>query len=105
MIPTQLLAVLHASERMAGRDRRKEGRWGSRTLDLDILAFGAYCVKTRELTIPHRRLAERRFVLMPWQDIAPDFKVSAPFNKTVAELLVSCDDEAELAKTSLELLD
>lgn len=103
--PLQVLNVLHACERAAGRDREKEGRWGSRTLDLDILAYGTERVDMPGLTIPHRRLADRRFVLQPWSDLAPGFIVPAPFGKTVADLLAGCEDHAELAKTSLQLLD
>ncbi len=101
----KLLLVLHAYEREAGRDRGKEGRWGSRTLDLDILAYGNAQIQTSGLTIPHRRLADRRFVLQPWHDVASGFLVPVPFDQTVAELLAGCDDRTELAKTSWQLLD
>jgi 2-amino-4-hydroxy-6-hydroxymethyldihydropteridine diphosphokinase len=65
-----LLAVCHSIE--ADLDRVREERWGPRTLDVDILAMGQYTNGSADLTIPHPRLAERAFVLVPWAQIAAD---------------------------------
>jgi 2-amino-4-hydroxy-6-hydroxymethyldihydropteridine diphosphokinase len=70
--PQDLLIVLQGIERKFGRVR--EIRWGPRTLDLDILAFGERKVQLAELEIPHPRLHERRFVLLPLMEIAPDWR-------------------------------
>jgi 2-amino-4-hydroxy-6-hydroxymethyldihydropteridine diphosphokinase len=70
--PSTLLATLHAIERMFGRDRAQETRWGPRTLDLDLIAYDDLAIDTPELTLPHPRLFERAFVLVPLADIAPD---------------------------------
>jgi len=87
--PEALLATLLALEATHGRERSV--RWGPRTLDLDLLAFGSATRSTSALTAPHPRLAERRFVLMPWAQVAPDFPVP-PTGATVASLLAACPD-------------
>ncbi len=72
--PLELLEQLQAIEQRHGRDR-SAGRWTSRTLDLDILAFGERVIETDRLTIPHPELRNRSFVLIPWREIAPHFTV------------------------------
>jgi 2-amino-4-hydroxy-6-hydroxymethyldihydropteridine diphosphokinase len=70
--PHTLLAILHGIERTFGRDRAQETRWGPRTLDLDLIAYDDIAIDTPELSLPHPRLFERAFVLVPLADIAPD---------------------------------
>jgi 2-amino-4-hydroxy-6-hydroxymethyldihydropteridine diphosphokinase len=70
--PHALLFVLHKVERKFGRDRAKEQRWGPRTLDLDLIAYDDVSIDKPELTLPHPRLFERAFVLVPLAEIAPD---------------------------------
>ena len=70
--PHALLFVLHKVERKFGRDRAKERRWGPRTLDLDMIAYDDMSIDKVELTLPHPRLFERAFVLMPLAEIDPD---------------------------------
>ena len=70
--PMALLFTLHRIEKKFGRDRANEKRWGPRTLDLDILAYDNGTIHTPELTLPHPRLFERAFVLVPLAEIAPD---------------------------------
>ena len=70
--PRSLLATLHAIERTFGRDRARETRWGPRTLDLDLIAYDDLSLDTPALTLPHPRLFERAFVLVPLAEIAPD---------------------------------
>jgi 2-amino-4-hydroxy-6-hydroxymethyldihydropteridine diphosphokinase len=70
--PHALLFVLHKIEKKFGRDRTKERRWGPRTLDLDLIAYDDVSLQTPELTLPHPRLFERAFVLVPLVEIAPD---------------------------------
>ena len=67
--PAALLAALKGIERGMGRQRR--GRWGPREIDLDILLFGDRAVDEPGLTIPHPRLMQRSFVLIPLAEIAP----------------------------------
>jgi len=70
--PEELLAVLQDIEKSCGRVRRE--RWGPRTLDLDLLCFGRVVLDTERLTLPHPRLHERRFVLVPLLEIVPHWK-------------------------------
>src|SRR5205085_11114242 len=69
--PHALLFTLHKIEKKFGRDRAKETRWGPRILDLDLLAYDDVKIDKPELTLPHPRLFERAFVLVPLAEIAP----------------------------------
>lgn len=74
--PEELLDVTQAIESFGGRKRMK--RWGPRTIDLDILCFGHHEIKTQRLVIPHPRMMERAFVLIPLLDVAaidPDLDI------------------------------
>lgn len=73
--PDALLNELLAIERNNGRIRLNEMRWGPRVLDCDILLFGERRLQTANLTVPHPRMAERAFVLMPLAEIAPDLVI------------------------------
>src|SRR5437899_6063416 len=70
--PHALLFTLHRIEKKFGRDRTNERRWGPRTLDLDLIAYGDVSIDKPELTLPHPRLFERAFVLVPLAALAPD---------------------------------
>ncbi len=70
--PHALLFTLHKIEKKFGRDRAAETRWGPRTLDLDMLAYDDITIDKPELTLPHPRMFERAFVLVPLCEIAPD---------------------------------
>lgn len=72
--PRQLLERAHAVEEAFGRDRSHEERWGPRTLDIDVLAVGDQ-VHDDAIVLPHPRLHERGFVLVPWADVDPSFEV------------------------------
>jgi 2-amino-4-hydroxy-6-hydroxymethyldihydropteridine diphosphokinase len=63
--PAELIATILEIERQLGRARGAEARWGPRRLDLDVLVWGARRVDTPELSVPHPRLAERKFALAP----------------------------------------
>lgn len=75
ILPGDLLAMLHEIERAAGRGRANEVRYGPRALDLDILLYGDRAINEGGLTIPHPRIAERAFVLVPLAEIAPDLAI------------------------------
>lgn len=84
--PHALLFTLHKIEKKFGRDRSIEQRWGPRTLDLDLIAYDDAILDKPELTLPHPRLFERAFVLVPLAEIAPDRVIAG---RTPAEALAS----------------
>ena len=88
--PQALLFTLHKIENKFGRDRAHERRWGPRTLDLDLIAYDEVSIDKPELTLPHPRLFERAFVLVPLMEIAPD-RVIAGRNVKSALAQVSTD--------------
>ena len=91
--PFALLERLSSIEDQMGRKREK--RWGSRNIDLDILLYDTRMVDSERLTIPHPRMHERRFVLVPLAQIAP--KLLHPrLEKNIEELLARCEDESEV---------
>jgi 2-amino-4-hydroxy-6-hydroxymethyldihydropteridine diphosphokinase len=91
LFPVQLLSRIAKVERAMGRVRTQAK--GPRTLDIDILFYGNAVVRTRDLQIPHPRLAERRFVLAPLADLAPALRHPV-LGKTVKELLDGLSGQA-----------
>jgi len=63
-------------ERALGRDRAREQRWGPRSADIDIIAYDDVTLNDETLTLPHLRLFERAFVLVPLAEIAPNLVIS-----------------------------
>lgn len=85
--PQELLGRLLAVERELGRVRAAGPRFGPRTIDLDLLLYGEETVEEPGLTLPHPRLAERRFVLEPLHELDPD--LTLPDGRSVRDLLAS----------------
>jgi len=75
--------------------KKKEERWGPRNIDLDILFFNDEILKTPGLTVPHPFLHLRRFVLVPLQEICPDF-IHPQLKLSVGELLERTNDEKKV---------
>jgi 2-amino-4-hydroxy-6-hydroxymethyldihydropteridine diphosphokinase len=86
--PHELLDALLAIERAAGRVRDGE-RWGPRTLDLDVLHINGVTLSDERLTLPHPRIRERAFVLLPLHDLAP--RLQLPNQGRVEDLLSAID--------------
>jgi 2-amino-4-hydroxy-6-hydroxymethyldihydropteridine diphosphokinase len=96
--PMKVLQKIRAIENHFGR-KRKDGTYLSRKMDIDILLYDDLIVEMPELTIPHKHIAQRRFVLAPLHDILPHM-VHPGNRKTVAEMLEECAD-----KTAVKRLD
>ena len=92
--PLALLRELLAIERESGRDRTHGPLKGPRTLDLDLLLMGDRVFADEELSLPHPALAQRRFVLAPLAEIAPELR-HPESNQTMADLLALLPDEGE----------
>lgn len=84
LFPKQLLARIRKIELDLGRKRLRPK--GPRTADIDILLYGDSVIETAELTVPHPRMAERRFVLEPLAELAPELRHPAT-RQTIRELL------------------
>ena len=97
--PEDLLTVLLAIERSFGRVRKE--KWEARILDLDILFYGSAVMNDPQLIIPHPFLHERKFVLIPLAEIAPEL-IHPIFKKTVEELLKECADEGRVTLLSAD---
>ena len=90
--PLELLAALKKIESQLGRAMTcEQQRWGPRLIDLDILLYGDTVLDTPELTIPHRHMHERAFVLGPLKEIAPT-AMHPVFNKTITQLSGELDE-------------
>ncbi len=93
LLPPQLMHKLLDIERSFGRRRRVPR--GPRFIDIDILFYEDRVVSTDQLEIPHPRMAERRFVLVPFAEIAPEARHPV-FRKAIAELLSETQDRSEV---------
>lgn len=95
LFPVQLLRRLQEIEIRLGR--RRLGEPGPRTIDIDVLLYGDFRIDRRDLTVPHPRLAERRFVLEPLHELAPDLR--HPVNcLTIRELLAATPDRSTVRR-------
>ena len=92
--PKELLTEIRRIETEHGRIRLE--RWGSRTLDIDIITYGDVLKATKELTIPHPRAFERAFVLVPWSMLDP--QAILPGHGKVADLAEPLKDQVWLVK-------
>ncbi len=89
LAPLELLAAVNAIETDMGR--KTSIRWGPRLIDIDILFYGADCFEDPKLSLPHKSLFERAFVLIPLAEIAPSLEISG---RSVAKAAASMTGEA-----------
>lgn len=93
--PLEVLKTILGIEWQLGRERTE--KWGSRTIDIDILFYDQEVVASSELTIPHPYLQQRAFTLIPLAELEPDF-VHPVLKKTVSELLDELESQLEVKK-------
>jgi 2-amino-4-hydroxy-6-hydroxymethyldihydropteridine diphosphokinase len=90
LFPIQLLARVQKIERDLGRQRLKPG--GPRSIDIDILLYGNFAIHTSQLEVPHPRMGQRRFVLEPLAELAPDLRHPVT-GRTMREMLAETQDQ------------
>ena len=93
--PDDLLKRLKAIEAAMGRKRVRGKRWGSRIIDLDILFFNSEIINKRTLKVPHPELQNRRFVLAPLSELAPQL-IHPKLSLSVSELLAGLKDTKKI---------
>jgi len=93
--PSDLLAERLRIESKLGRERKDEERWGPRTLDLDILFYDSEVVSEDDLRIPHPRMHERAYALVPMLELDPDF-IHPIIGKTVLEIHNELEEPEEV---------
>lgn len=95
--PQDFLAVCLQTEEQLGRIRHSGPRYQSRTIDIDILFYESVVLDSPALTLPHPRIAERNFVLVPLNELMPEFRHPV-LHKTIAELLKKTPDRLSVKK-------
>ncbi len=93
--PYLLLKEFKRIESVLGRQSKTIAGYEARVIDIDILFFDDKIIEEPDLIIPHKALAERKFVLKPLADIAPDF-IHPIFKTTISDLLVVCTDNSSI---------
>jgi 2-amino-4-hydroxy-6-hydroxymethyldihydropteridine diphosphokinase len=94
--PNEILERIRIIENRLGRER-ETGKYVSRTIDIDLLFYGNQIIDNAELIVPHPRLHERKFVLVPLCDIAPGF-IHPVLNRSIKEILESSKDRSIVEK-------
>jgi len=94
--PEEVLRETQKTELELGRIRKSD-QYDSRIIDIDILFFGEATVELQNLIIPHPRIQERKFVLIPLNEVAPDLKHPV-LQKTISQLLAECTDQLRVEK-------
>jgi 2-amino-4-hydroxy-6-hydroxymethyldihydropteridine diphosphokinase len=98
--PGELLQALLAIERMMGRHR--EARWGPRIIDLDLLLYGQQVIEGPDIVIPHPAFHKRRFVLVPFYEIAP-YVIHPAFGVSIHGLLDRLEDNRKVERVESQV--
>ena len=93
LTPHQILEKINTLERTIGRIRH--GKWGSRVIDIDILYDGSESIQSKDLTIPHPQIQNRRFTLVPLCELDPNF-IHPILKRSNQDLLDTCKDSLEV---------
>ena len=96
----QLLDAVQHTELLLGRPKKREKNQ-PRIIDIDILCYGDSYIETEELVIPHPDIINRKFVLVPFCELMPDYKIEK-IGKTISELLNLCPDQSQVFKHVME---
>lgn len=91
--PIEILDGILEIEKQLGRVRKE--KWGERIIDIDLLFYGSEIIELPRLLVPHPFLAERRFVLVPMNEIAPNF-IHPIFERNISDLLLECPDKLQV---------
>ncbi len=102
LAPVALLEKILSIEKSMGRERLQEGGYEARSIDIDILYFDAEIIQSDHLVIPHAKLQERKFVLLPLSDIAPQM-YHPVLGKDTRNLIQECKDKSQPIKTAFNL--
>lgn len=98
--PYALLQLVNSIEDKLGRERNE--KWGERIIDLDIITYDDKVIYDEKLTIPHRHMSERNFVLIPMIEIAGEW-LHPEMEKTIDELYIECHDTCEVILIDKEI--
>ncbi|WP_405247387.1 2-amino-4-hydroxy-6-hydroxymethyldihydropteridine diphosphokinase [Cellulophaga sp. Asnod2-G02] len=102
MLPELMLQKIHVIEKSLGRVRNNTEGYAARSIDIDILYYDYDIINSGTLTLPHPALQDRKFVLKPLSDIAPQF-YHPIFNKDTRNMIQMCRDKSTVTKTNLKL--
>jgi 2-amino-4-hydroxy-6-hydroxymethyldihydropteridine diphosphokinase len=92
----ELFSFIKLLEKKIGR--RARGKWESREIDIDMLLFGNEIIETERLTVPHKEMHKRKFVLIPFVEIAPNI-IHTKLQQSMASVLKDCTDNHSVTKT------
>ncbi|MCT4614408.1 MAG: 2-amino-4-hydroxy-6-hydroxymethyldihydropteridine diphosphokinase [Marinifilaceae bacterium] len=95
--PHEVLSKAQAIENRLGRIRKKDARYSSRTIDIDILFYDNEIINTKDLQIPHPRIQERNFALIPLLELDRNY-LHPTLKKSIEQLLTECKDSLDVRK-------
>ncbi|PSK97919.1 2-amino-4-hydroxy-6-hydroxymethyldihydropteridine diphosphokinase [Cecembia rubra] len=95
MKPHKVLEIIQSVENRL--ERKREVKWGNRTMDIDLLFYGDLCLDSKDLIVPHPFISQRRFVLEPLNELMPDF-IHPSLKLKIRELLLRCKDNSAVLK-------
>ena len=101
--PENLLIAIQKIELQLGRNRKTEAGYQARTIDIDVLLFDTEIIISKELMVPHKEMLQRKFVMVPLAEIAPNF-IHPIEKQRIQVCLTNCDDRSAIEKLDLKLI-